>query len=597
VTRRRLVLGLVLAAAAAVGIAVWTGGDGDQPTSRPSPVPSDREVTTGAALATHPGRIVGYVRDVNGRPVPGARVALSDGRAIVRAGPSGRYALRARPGRWTVIARHPSYTRQSVATAVSRRGGARVDFALAVTAPRRVSIGNSADRVLMWTGCDDVVRLGERELRRWIGRGVDGFVCQAQHLRGLGGTQAFTGDPRARLRGKEYDLQRRLRDSVAVRWARRGRLLLYLGFYAVNHFNERTPLADWFDDRRWSRTVLPQVGDIAAAARSMGFAGIAVDQELYPQQGGELRASWSVRYPGNHHSEEEVRTKVKERGRQLMERMVRAYPGLEVVAYDTRLPDTWQAKVTAEVNDLPGESDDDVRIDLWDGLLSVQGYSAIRWMDAVFHKTVHLFNASWDTALEYNANQTYSLLSRSVSNWSYASSRLHVSPFSWIDEGPGDFASARDPDYVAEQLDAFKRWGAGGSFANYAYDALDAFDYGPYDDGLRRASSPARVDHDPPELRLSAPTGTPRVAAGETVTLRGVADDDFAIRAVRWYDDRGREGVARLTWEFNGDQRSGWKGEMRWTIENLTISQDAGHITISAEDIHGLARQLRLAVR
>jgi hypothetical protein len=593
---RKIVLGGLVAAVAAVGIGIWIGGDDDRPSPPRAPVPSEREVTTGAVLATHPGRIVGYVRDVNGRPVPGARVRLGDRGATVRASRSGRYALPARPGRWTVIARHPAYTQQSVTVALQRRGGLRVDFALAVTAPERVSVGNSADSVLMWTGCDDIVRLGESELRRWMGRGVDGFVCQAHHLLGMGGDQAFTGNPRARLSGAKYGLQRQLRDSVAVRWARQGRLVLYLGFYAVNHFNERTPLADWFDDRGWSRTVLPQVGDLAGAARSMGFAGIAVDQELYPQEGGEVNASWSVHYPGNRHSDDEVRTKVKERGRQLMERMARAYPGLELVAYDTRLPDTWQAKVSAEVNDLRSESVDDVRMDLWDGLTSVQGYSAIRWMDAVFHKTFHLFDASWDTALEYNANQIYSSLSRNFSNWSYASSRLHVSPFSWIDAGPGEFARARDPGYVAEQLDAFKRWGTGGSFANYAYDALDAFDYGPYEDALRQASSPARVDRDPPQLRITSSTGPPRVTAGETVTLSGVASDDFAIRAVRWYDDRGREGVARLTWEFTGDERSGWKGNMRWSIENLKIAGDAGHITISAEDIHGLAEQLRLTV-
>jgi hypothetical protein len=104
------------------------------------------------------------------------------------------------------------------------------------------------------------------------------------------------------------------------------------------------------------------------------------------------------------------------------------------------------------------------------------------------------------------------------------------------------------------------------------------------------------VDRDPPELRLSSSGAAPRLTAGKTVSLHGVASDDFAIRAVRWYDDRGREGVARLTWEFTGDERSGWKGQMRWAIEDLSVARDAGHITIGAEDIHGLARQVRLAV-
>ncbi|MGZ5391168.1 MAG: hypothetical protein ACXWD3_04810, partial [Mycobacterium sp.] len=82
----------------------------------------------------------------------------------------------------------------------------------------------------------------------------------------------------------------------------------------------------------------------------MGFAGLAIDQELYPQEGGGQTASWSVRYPGNGHSEAAVRAKVNERGRQLMESMVGAYPGLELVAYDTPLPESWSAKVQADVN-------------------------------------------------------------------------------------------------------------------------------------------------------------------------------------------------------------------------------------------------------
>jgi hypothetical protein len=341
------------------------------------------------------------------------------------------------------------------------------------------------------------------------------------------------------------------------------------------------------------------VRDIAAAARSMSFAGIAVDQELYPQEGGAQTASWSWRYPGNRHSEAQVRAKVKDRGRQLMASMVRAYPGLELVAYDTQHPENWQAKVQAEVNQFRDVFGRDVRIDLWDGLSSVEGYSAIRWMDAIFYKSPQLPGSSWDTALEYNANRIYSYLSRRLSNWSYASSRLHVSPFSWIDEGPADteFDDARAPEDVVEQLEAFKKWGTGGSIANYAYRALGAFDYGPYVQALRRASSPARVDERPPKLAVtSPPEAAGRVAAGETIDLKGVASDDLAIRAVRWYDERGRQGVARLTWNFSGDERSGWNGEMSWSIDNLRIPRDATRITISAEDIKGLATELSLTV-
>lgn len=592
---RPLVLSLVVAAAV-VGIAVWAGGDDDQgAVPPPGPVPPASNAAPTAPQRA--GRIVGFVRDVNGHPVAGASVAVTNGGRRARANRSGRFSLRVNAGRQTVVASHPGYTRQSVATTRRRGQGTRVDFSLAVTAPERISVPNSADRLIFWTGCQNLVRSSEQDLRGFIDRGVDGFVCQTAQLRGLGGTHHFTGDSRSQLRGPDDRLQRELRTSAVGRYAKEGKLLLYLGFFAANYFNTSTPLVDWFDDRGWAQKVLPRVQDLAAAARSMGFAGLAIDQELYSQAGGKDTASWSVRYPGNRHTEAQVRTRVKERGRQLMDSMVRAYPGLELLAYDTQIPEGWHQQVQEKVNQQGDALDSDVRIDFWDGISSIQGYSAIRWMDATFYKTPHIFGASWDTALQYNANRIYSYLSTRFSNWAYASSRLHLSPFSWVNDGPGSFEKARDPGYVAAQLDAFRRWGAGGTFANFAYGPVGEFDYGPYDAALRRASTPERVDTRPPELAISGPDGTsPRILAGATLSLAGTASDDFAIRAVRWYDDRGHEGVARLTWDATGDAQDGWDGEMTWSIADLTIPEDARRLTISAEDIHGLAREVQLPV-
>jgi hypothetical protein len=599
---RWLMLGVLLAAVAALAITVWPRGDGadSSPADGAASAPPRTGSGVNAAPGLHlrPGRITGFVRDVNGRPVPGARVVLEDRRRSVSAKRSGRYAIRARPGRYTLTASRPGYTRQSVVTTVRRGRGQRVEFALAVTAADRVDVPNSADRLILWTSCDKLAGLREPELRRWIARGVDGFVCQTRQLWGLGGTQRFTSRAATRLRGSDSRLQRALMASPAVRRAREGQLVLYLAFYAVNYFNQRTPFVDWFDDHGWSSKVLPRVRDLANSARSMGFAGLAIDQELYPQKGGVTTASWSVHYPGNRHSEAEVRSKVRQRGRELMKSILSGYPGVELVAYETLLPESWYDKVEADINQKPDVFRDDVRVDLWDGLSSVEGYAAFRWMDALFYKTFQFPGASWDTALQYNANRLYSYLSRRFSNWAYASSRIHISPFSWIDAGNTPFEQARSPEHVSEQLDAFRRWGTGGSFADYAYQGLgDAFDYAPYEDAMRKASTPARVDRQPPSLALtSQPPTTRRVPAGQTISLQGTAGDDYGIRAVRWYDDRGRQGVARLNWTFTGDMRSGWKGVTRWSVDRLRVRPDAGHITISAEDIHGLARQLRLTV-
>jgi hypothetical protein len=590
-------LATALVAVAAVAVAVVLAARGHDAERPDGAIEAPAALIDLRPLPTSPGRVVGYVRDVNGHAVPHARVRLATSHGEVRASGAGRFAVRAPSGRVTLIADRAGYTRQSVTTTLPAGRGARVDFALAITAPKRVAVANSADRLLVWTSCDQLVRLSAADLHTWMARGADGFVCETGSLSGLGGSQSFTGSAAGLPRDAGHRLQRELEASPAVREARAGKLLLYLAFYVTNYFNARTPLTDWFDDGGWSRSVLPRVRDLAAAARSMDFAGLALDQELYPQKGGVRSASWSVRYPGNTRTEAEVRAQARVRGRQVMQAMLQGYPGLELVAYDTRLPGAWQAKVDADINHQRNAYADSAQIDFWDGLSSVEGYSAIRWIDAVFYKTFHLPGASWDTALQYNANSVYSYLSRRFSNWTYASSRLHLSPFSWVDSGPAAFDRARDPRYVAEQLEAFRRWGSGGAFANYAYRDLRDFDYGPYVDAMRHASSPARVDTTPPKLALVAPTpDTRRLTAAQTVSLDGVASDDFAVQAVRWNDDRGRQGAVPMTWRFSGDQRSGWQGEMAWSLRNFTVPRDAGHVTITAQDIHGLASQLRLTV-
>jgi hypothetical protein len=461
--------------------------------------------------------------------------------------------------------------------------------------PRDVVVGevNSADRLVFWTRCDDVAALSDTDLDEWSKRGVDGFVCMVTYLHGLGGTHAFTGNPGAALRGPAYALQRRLSDADLAARARRRGIKLYLGFYASSTQSRATPFADWFDDRRWGRAVLPRVAELAAAARRLGFAGLAVDQELYANND---TATWDWRYPGNTKPERSVREKVRQRGAELMAAMLRGFPRLDLMAYDTEVPGSWEALVQKRVNGISDAFAEIVQIDFWDGMSSIRGYHAIRWIDAIFYKTPHLSEANWDAALQYNANAVYSLLSRRFSNWKYASSRLHLSPFSWVDEGPGtDFERARDPEYVAEQLAAFRKWGTGREFANYAYNGLREFDYSAYVPGMRAASVPGQVDSIPPGLSV---TGRSIDAGRNRVSLRGFATDNLAIRAVRWSDGARRSGVARLRWIVeSGDPRSGWDWRMRWTAGDIPLSGRSTMIRITVEDIKGLTTIRTVRVR
>jgi hypothetical protein len=369
----------------------------------------------------------------------------------------------------------------------------------------------------------------------------------------------------------------------------------YLGAYLVNYYNKATPLRDWFDDAGWSGGVLPAVGNMAAAAKMLGFAGLAFDQELYPQSGGAATASWDWNYPGNQRSQQQVRAKAKQRGEQLMTRIVSAFPGAELAAYDVQFPETWGEVVQKEVNGYANVYANRLDIDFWDGLSSVNGYGAIRLFDATFYKTPHV--GTWDSALNYHYNRLYGYLSRRLSNWSYAAGRFHVSPFSWIGPGPCGcaFEQPRPPDYVAKQLMAFRKWGTGGEFADYSHARLGTFDFSPYVSTMSAASTPAVVDTEAPALGVEA-AGTARTANAST-RLQGTSGDNLAVRVVRWASDRGHRGVARTTWKVtSGDARSGYSGQTSWEIPNLPLEPGDNRITVTAEDIKGLTRSSTVTV-
>ena len=203
--------------------------------------------------------------------------------------------------------------------------------------------GTAAHRLILWVSCQkDVVPLTNPELDTWKARGVDGFVCMTGRLRNLGGAQDFSGDPNASLTGANYALQRSLRDSRIVERAAARGMKLYLGVKLANYYNDATPLKEWFDDAGWSTEVLPKMRDLAAAAKLYGFAGIALDQELYPSQGGVATATWAWDYPGNTRSEAQVRAKARQRGAELMGAILDGFPGAEFAVHHALFPGDWR---------------------------------------------------------------------------------------------------------------------------------------------------------------------------------------------------------------------------------------------------------------
>ena len=127
--------------------------------------------------------------------------------------------------------------------------------------------GQAAHRLILWVDWSSVANLSDSALDLWKSRGVDGFVLQVRHLRGMGGTNDFTSAPDAPLHGAEYEIQRRLREArIAARAKDRG-MKLYLGLYCVHYWNTRTPLVEWFDEDGWAKGVVPKFRDIAGAVR------------------------------------------------------------------------------------------------------------------------------------------------------------------------------------------------------------------------------------------------------------------------------------------------------------------------------------------
>ncbi len=583
-TARISVAALTIAVAVtAILLIAGAGSGGEESNGRAAPTPAERDIPRAG-----PRGLVGYARDPNLNPIPGATIRVAGTDNLARTDDQGRYALSAPAGEATLVADHSGYAPDYVRVPARPPGG-RLDFSLASTGPQAAA-PDSGNRLIFWTSCGDIAALSRQALEHYVELGIDGFVCSTGRPQSSGGEHAWNADPDADLSGGGFSLQRRLRSSAAVRMAKGGQLKLYLGFHASNALNTRTPFEDWFEDEAWSGRLLPALRELAGAARMLGFAGVAIDQELYLQP-PNTDATWEWNYPGNHRSEDEVRARVADRGRQLMTTLLEGFPGLEVVAYDTEIPESWSEKVQEVLNDQPDAFEDDVRIDFWDGMSSVLGYSAIHWIDATFYKTPHI-GKDWDLALRYNADGVYSVLSRSFSNWPYASARLHLSPFAWIDAGLTEFQAARTPDYVARQLNAFSRWSTGGMLASYDYSEFGGFDYGPYAETMRSVSTPAVVDRRPPRLEVGSPT------VDAEIELAGTATSPLAIRSVRWYDSRGRFGTAEVERELeDGDFRNPSALRLNWRLRGVPAPPGPTRLTLVASDIKGLATTRTLTIR
>jgi len=282
----------------------------------------------------------------------------------------------------------------------------------------------------------------------------------------------------------------------------------------------------------------------------------------------------------------------------LMRAIVEGFPGVEISVYDFQFPETWSDVVQKQVNKIDRIGEGRLFTEFWDGMTSVEGFGAVRFMNAIFYKVPHL--GTWESALQYEMNSFHAMASRRFSNWAAASTRIYLSPFSWINgnvAGEGAFTAPRPPEYVATQLAAFKKWGMGRELANYCYGSLSSFDYSPYFPALKSAATPAVVDAEPPRLEITSPTSEGNYeTADDKLDLAGFAVDNLAIRSVRWKKDN-IAGAAQMTWQIkSGDYRTGYDWQMNWSARGIPLAIGANTIVIEAEDIKGLTASRKIRV-
>ena len=545
--RRRAAAGLTLVAAA-VGAGVLVVSSGG------------REATVHervAAAPVPPGYVGGRVVDADGQPVPNASVTVAG--TPLFAGADGSFEVRLGAPRGTVEASAPGY----VGARRTVDQGSRLDLSLwklgATKAPGPEQ-RRPRDPV-------DLVRRARPPVERRSSTRGRSAACAASSARAgcSPGSAARTASRRiaSSWAGSGYALQRRLMASPIVK---RHDFALYLGFYSTSSANRSRAVRQLVrrlrlarpraagraqPRRRRAADALRRRRDRPGAVRLEGRELELALPRQQPRRAGHARAGRAPRPPAGgdgparaarrlvrrlrHPAARELGGARAAEGQQRHGRVRRRRAGrlLERDRRGARIP-----------RDLPARR----------GVLQV---AARPRRDA-------------GTRPPATTRAPPTRCSRSACPTGPTpptACRCRRSPGSTPGR-PTTSARARPPRSTSSSQ-AFRRWGAGRTFGDYAYGSLQKFDYGPYDDAFKAATTPGDVDTTPPTL-TPAPGG-----------LSGTASDDSAVRVVRWRDQRGAEGTARL----EPDTTSADGGAVRWVIAGAP----RGHLWVRVEDIKGLA--------
>ena len=285
-----------------------------------------------------------------------------------------------------------------------------------------------------------------------------------------------------------------------------------------------------------------------------------------------------------------------------MQTILGGFPDIRMIVYPDYFPETATALIQELVYKTPNAYEQHTHLNFFDGMIGVEGYREFSIMTETFYKAPLLGSYSWDAVLQEHYNKLYGMFSRRLLNWKYAHARINSPPFIWIDEPPKDspvwsgYTSARSPEWVKTQLEAFKKWGDGGKIVVFPFQKINSFDYSIYAEALRSASQSDILDIEPPTLDISP---FPGVTTEQSITLSGFAHDNLAVKSIEWENHYGGSGMAETNWEaLSGDRISGWTNwRINWAIKDIPLVYGTNTITLKVTNNKGLTYSQKIAIK
>lgn len=250
---------------------------------------------------------------------------------------------------------------------------------------------------------------------------------------------------------------------------------VYSGYGTAHPQLLLAPFGDWFDDATWA-TIVARMGAQAKLCYNAGVDGLAQDSEEY--NGAHQYWRWDGY---TTHTETEVRAKARQRGAELMTALVSGMPNLDLRSYYDKFGDnsanSWVQHI---VNAAPLDNyvTNYVFSDFWAGMSSVNGWSAIRFYDAIFYLgwSPGGSQSPWGydelAAMRGNATNVHATISKFMSH----PERVFIAPFVWAGptngDGPGGYFQRNALDAVKSKSVMTNAHNStqGGEFGVYQYD-------------------------------------------------------------------------------------------------------------------------------